>query len=101
MAWPKLTKNANFGPNLVVFGQKILFFYWRNQKFHSLPPKNWITKCLISPVKIWIFCPKTTKIWPEIGIHFWPGLAGSFGGLVGGCGTRAVSRKTPIYFMMI
>ena len=26
MAWPKLTKNANFGPNLVVFGQKILFF---------------------------------------------------------------------------
>ena len=30
MAWPKLTKNANFGPNLVVFGQKILFFYWRN-----------------------------------------------------------------------
>jgi len=26
MAWPKLTKNANFGPNLVVFGQTILFF---------------------------------------------------------------------------
>ena len=26
MAWPKLTQNANFGPNLVVFGQKILFF---------------------------------------------------------------------------
>ena len=26
MAWPKLTKNASFGPNLVVFGQKILFF---------------------------------------------------------------------------
>ena len=24
MAWPKLTKNASFGPNLVVFGQKIL-----------------------------------------------------------------------------
>ena len=24
--WPKLTKNASFGPNLVVFGQKILFF---------------------------------------------------------------------------
>ena len=31
-AWPKLTKNANFGPNLVVFGQKILFFYLRNHK---------------------------------------------------------------------
>ena len=29
------------------------------------------------------------------------GLAGSFGALlVGGCGTRAVSRKTPIYFII-
>ena len=28
------------------------------------------------------------------------GLAGPFGApLVGGCGARAVSRKTPIYFM--
>ena len=26
MAWPKLTKNANFGLNLVVLGQKIHFF---------------------------------------------------------------------------
>ena len=26
MAKPISTKNANFGPNLVVFGQKILFF---------------------------------------------------------------------------
>ena len=33
MAWPISTKNANFGPNLVVLGQKILFFYLRNQKF--------------------------------------------------------------------
>ena len=24
-AWPKWTKNANFGPNLVVFGQKSFF----------------------------------------------------------------------------
>ena len=30
------------------------------------------------------------------------GLAGSFGALlVGACGARAVSRKTPIYFMII
>ena len=40
-------------------------------------------------------------------VHFGPGLAGSFGallvvgGLVGGCGARAVSRKTSIYFMII
>ena len=28
-----MIKNANFGPNLVVFGQKILFFYRKKQKF--------------------------------------------------------------------
>ena len=41
----------------------------------------WVTKLLISPVKIRIFCPKATKIGPEIGIfvHLGPGLAGSFG----------------------
>ena len=61
----------------------------------------WVTKLLISPVKIRTFCPKTTKIGPEIGIfgHFGPGLAGSFGGLVSGCGARAVSRKTPFHFI--
>ena len=57
-----------------------------------------VTKCLVSLVKIRIFCPKTTKI--GIFVHFGPGLAGSFGGLVGGCGARAVSRKTPIYFIL-
>ena len=45
--------------------------------------------------------PKNDPIWPEIGIfvHFGPGLASSFGGLVGGFGARAVSRNTPIYFI--
>ena len=32
-AWPKMTKNANFGPNLVVFGQKILIFTWEIKSF--------------------------------------------------------------------
>ena len=36
-----------------------------------------VTKSLISPVKIWIFCPKTTKI--GIFGHLVPGLNGSFG----------------------
>ena len=45
----------------------------------------WVPKLLLSPVKIRIFLPKNDKIWPEIGI---------FGGLVGGCGARAESRKT-------
>jgi len=70
MVWPKSTKNANFGPNLVVFGQKILFFYWRNQKFcyphtgkpthapcsHCFLVRN-CTKC----AKNGNICPKMTK----------------------------------------
>ena len=38
----------------------------------------WVTKLLISPVKIRIFCPKTSKF------AFLPGLAGSFGALLVG-----------------
>ena len=43
----------------------------------------WVTKLFISPVKIRIFCPRTTKFGPKIGIfvHFGPGIAGSFGAL--------------------
>ena len=41
----------------------------------------WVTKLLISPVKKRVIrCP--------------------VGGSVGGCGARAVSRKTPIYSML-
>ena len=54
----------------------------------------WVTKLLISPVK---------KIWPKIGIfgQFGPCrlIQCPVGGSVGGCGARAVSRKTPIYFI--
>ena len=66
----------------------------------------WVTKLLISPLKIKIFLPKNDQIWPEIGIfvHFGLGLAGSFGGLLVGwlvVVARAVPRKTPIYFIYI
>jgi len=40
MAWPKLTKNANFGPNLVVFGQKILFFTGEIKSFVTYITEN-------------------------------------------------------------
>ena len=67
----------------------------------------WVPKLLLSPVRIRIFLPKLNQIWPEIGIfgHFGPGLAGSFGALlvgelVGGCGSRAVSCKTPFTLCM-
>ena len=60
----------------------------------------WVTKLLISPVKK-DFLPKNDPIWPEIG--FFLSIAGSFGALLVGwlVGVmRAVSRKTPIYFMI-
>ena len=58
----------------------------------------WVTKLLISPVKIRIFCPKKSKFGPKMAFLFFLGQALP-AHLVGGCGARAVSRKTPIYFM--
>ena len=51
-----------------------------------------------------IFCPKTTKFGPKLAFLVNLGQAMQaysvpVGGSVGGCGARAVSRKTPIYFI--
>ena len=48
------------------------------------------------------FLPKNDQIWPEIGIFARPCrlIWCPVGGLVGGCSARAVSRKTPIYFII-
>ena len=54
---------------------------------------------VISPVKKRIFCPKTTKFSPKLAFL---SIAGSFGALLVGwlvVVARAVSRKTPIYFI--
>ena len=61
----------------------------------------WVTKLLISPVKK-DFLLKNDQIQPEIGIsnHCWL-IWCPVDGLAGGCGTRAVSRKTPIYFILV
>ena len=59
----------------------------------------WVTKLLISPVKIRIFCPKKSKFGPKMAFLFFLGQALP-AHLVGGCGARAVSRKTPIYFIL-
>ena len=44
--------------------------------------------------------PRNHQIWPEFGIsdHCWL-IRCPVDGLAGGCGARAVSRKTPIYFI--
>ena len=60
----------------------------------------WVTKLLISPVKIGIFCPKKSKFGPKMAFLFILGQALP-AHLDGGCGARAVSRKTPIYFIII
>ena len=81
MAWPKSTKNANFGPNLVVFGQKILFFPGDSKSFDThiteKPPRHLV--CIVfwsgmapnGPERP-IFGPKWPKclFWAKFG-HFW------------------------------
>ena len=58
----------------------------------------WVTKLLISPVKK-DFLPKKVQILPENGIFAI--LAQALQAhLACGCGARAVSRKTPIYFII-
>ena len=65
----------------------------------------WVTKLLISPVKKGFFAQKRPNlaqnwhfwlIWAWPCRFFWCPVGGS----VGGCGARAVSRKTPIYFII-
>ena len=60
----------------------------------------WVLKLLLSPVQIRIFCPKRTQFCPKIAFLVILGQA-LLAHLVGGCGARAVSRKTPIYFINI
>ena len=114
--WPK---TAKFGPKYAIFGHfrpNIAIF----AHFVQCPTKNNVNK-----VPRWVFryvgnktfdfsskkkdfLPKNDQIWPKIGIfgQFGPGHACRLiwcpvGGSVGGCGARAVSRKTPLYFVAV
>ena len=65
----------------------------------------WVTKLLIFPVENRIFSPKTTKFGPKLAFLVNLGRAMQAYSMpccwsVGGCGARAVSRKTPIYFIV-
>ena len=82
--WPKIGIIGHFGTNIGIFGS-----------FCPLPDQNtmrtkclvgfsivWVPKLLLSPITIWIFCPKTTTF--GIFGHFGPGLAGYLGALLVG-----------------
>ena len=108
-----------FGLKTAKFSLKLTFLpkYWHFWPIWSNAwPKNnadklsrWfsvmlVPKLLLTPIKIRIFGPKMAKFGPKFAflVIFWPGLAGSFGALLVGwlvVVARAVSRKTPIYFM--
>ena len=46
--------------------------------------------------------PKNNPIWPKIGIFVYCWLIWCpVGGLAGGCGARAISRETPIFFIEV
>ena len=106
--WSKICIFGHFGPNIAIF---CTFCPMPNQKpmwtrclggFSVM----WVTKLLIFPVEIRIFCPKTTKFGPKLAFLVNLGQAMQAYsmpccGSVGGCGARAVSRKTPIYFIQI
>ena len=104
----KLGFLAQKRPNLV---QNMHFWSFWAKYWHFLPissharPKNnankvprWVfryvgNKTFDFSSKKKDFLPKNDQIWPKTGIF------GQFGS-VGGCGARAVSRKTPIYFII-
>ena len=127
MLVPKLLLNPLkirlFGPKMAKFGPKSAFLVIWAKYCHSLHilsnarPKNnvnnvprWVfryvgNKTFDFSSKKKDFLPKNDQIWPQ-NWHFWSIWARPcrliqcpVGGSVGGCGARAVSRKTPIYFI--
>ena len=78
MAWPKSTKNANFGPNLVVFGQKILFLLKKSKVLLPTKRKTHLgTLFTLFFGQHWTKCAKNGNIWPKMtkNADFGPNLA--------------------------
>ena len=102
-----VAKTSKIGPKyafLVILGQILPFF----AHFVQCPTKNqceqgaWVGFPFDFSSKKKDFLPKNDQIQPEIGIslHCWL-IWCPLDGLAGGCGARAVSRKTPVYFITV
>merc|ERR1712116_11980 len=115
---PNLAQNWHLGPNIGIFGpldlmpdQKTMrtscrsgFLLCWYQNFYLLPQKlGFLAQKrpnLVQNMHFWSFW---AKYWHFCTIWARPCrlIQCPVGGRVGGCGARAVSRKTPIYFMYI
>ena len=104
--WPKIGIFGEFGPNIGILGPSRLMPYQNIMQTRCLGDFSvmWVPKLLLSPVKIRIFALKRHNFAQKL--HSWSFSAGlcrliwcPVGGLVGGCGPPALSRKTPIYFI--
>ena len=102
--WSKVCIFGHFGPNIGIFCPFRPMPDLKPMRTRCLDELSviWKTKLLISWVKIRIFGSRTTKFGHKLAFLFILGQALTahlvpFGRLVGGCGARAVSRKTPNY----
>ena len=85
--WPKMTKNADFGPNLAVFGPKILIFMGVSKSFGTNITENHLDNLFASffgqaldqmgqkcryLAQNASFGPNLAGFWRQI--HFWGGM---------------------------
>ena len=67
--WPKMTKNAYFGPNLAVFGPKILTFTGESKSFGTHITENHLgTSFICSLVRHSTKCDQNASILPKMPI---------------------------------
>ena len=106
--WSKICSFGHFGLNIGIFGPFRPMSDQKTMRTRCLGVFSvmWLPKLLLSPMRIRIFAqeqPNLARKW-----HFWSFWARPccliwypVGGLVGDCGARAVSCKTPIYFIIM
>merc|ERR1712173_380169 len=102
---PNLAKNWHFGPNIGIFGPFDLMPDQKTMRTSCLDGflLCWYQNFYLLPKKLGFLAQKRPNLAQNW--HFWSIWARLIqcpvDGSVGGCGARAVSRKTPIYFIII